>query len=89
MTDDRRPGISVPLHVGVLLGLSTGAYALTLAAVTGVQSAADAAARSERAPTVAAIEAMAAEHDRLASRLEAARTAYESAAGTYGAAGLE
>jgi hypothetical protein len=89
MTDDRRSAMSVPAHLGVILGLSTGAYALTLAAVTGLQSSAEAATRMERAPTIAAIDTMAADHDRLTARLDAARTAYEAAAGVYGDAGLQ
>jgi hypothetical protein len=89
MTDGRRSAVSVPAHLGVILGLSTGTYALTLAAVTGLQSSAEAATRMERAPTIAAIEAMAADHDRLTARLDAARAAYEAAAGVYGDAGLQ
>jgi hypothetical protein len=89
MTEDRRSVVSVPAHLGVILGLSTGAYALTLAAVTGFQSSAEAATRMERAPTIAAIGAMAADHDRLTVRLDAARAAYEAAAGGYGDAGLQ
>jgi hypothetical protein len=89
MTEERRSAISVPAHLGVILGLSTGAYALTLAAVTGLQSSAEAATRMERAPTIAAIDAMAAGHDRLTARLEAARAVYEAAAGMYGNAGLQ
>ena len=89
MTDERRPAASVPAHLGVILGLSAGAYALTLAAVTGLQSSAEAATRMERAPTIASIDAMAAGHDRLTARLDAARAAYEAAAGVYGDAGLQ
>jgi len=89
MTDGRRPSLVIPAHLGVILGLSTGAYALTLAAVTGLQASAEATARTERAPTVAAIEDLVAGHDRLGARLDAARAAYESAAGTYADAGIE
>jgi len=89
MTDERRPAISIPAHLGVILGLSAGAYALTLAAVTGLQSSAESATRLERAPTIAAIDAMAAGHDRLTARLDTARAAYEAAAGAYGDAGLQ
>lgn len=89
MTDERRSAMSIPAHLGVILGLSTGAYALALAAVTGLQSSAEAATRIERAPTIAAIDAMATDRDRLAARLDAARVAYEAAAGVYGDAGLQ
>ncbi|TAK01146.1 MAG: hypothetical protein EPO36_06405 [Chloroflexota bacterium] len=78
----------MPAHLGVILGVSAGAYALTLAAVTGLQASAEASSRLERAPTIAALEDLRAGHDRLAGRLDAARAAYESAAGTYGDAGL-
>ena len=33
MTEPRRPGVVISAHLGVILGLSMGAYALTLAAV--------------------------------------------------------
>ncbi len=89
MTDGRRPWVSIPIHVGVTLGLSTGAYALTLAAVTAFQSASEAMARTERASTVAAVDELATAHDVVAARLEAARAAYAAAAGTYGSAGLQ
>jgi hypothetical protein len=83
-TDDRLP---VPAHVGVLVGLSAGAYALTLAAVAGIQSTTEARHAAERAPTVAAIHALAAGHDALSARLAAARGAYDAAVGTYAAVG--
>lgn len=89
MTEVRRAGLSVPAHVGVLVGLSTGAYALTLAAVTGFQSSAETASRAERAPTIAAIGEMVAARDSLQDRLDQARAAYEAAAGGYSSAGLE
>ena len=89
MTDPRRLAIALPAHVGVILGLSTGAYALTVAAVTGLQASAEATARAERAPTIAAIDVMTGGHDQLAARLEAARSAYEAAAGAYSTAGLQ
>jgi hypothetical protein len=90
MTDmRRRPGVVIPAHLGIILGLSTGAYALTLAAVTGLQSSAEASTRLERARTIAAIGNLATGHDRLAARLDAARGAYEAAAGAYAGAGLE
>jgi threonine dehydrogenase-like Zn-dependent dehydrogenase len=89
MTEVSRIGLSVPAHIGVLVGLSTGAYALTLAAVTAFQSSAETASRAERAPTIAAVGEMAAAHDGLQERLDQARAAYEAAAGAYSSAGLE
>ncbi len=72
-----------PLHVGVLLGLSAGAYAVALAGVTGLQSATDQATIAAREPAVAAVEAAAAEHDRLEALLADARAALASASGDY------
>ncbi len=43
MTEGRRFDLSIPAHVGVILGLSTGAYALAVAGVTGLQSSTEAA----------------------------------------------
>jgi hypothetical protein len=88
MTDARRGGISVPAHIGVLVGLSTSAYALTLAGITGLQSSTEGAARAARAPMVAAIGEMTTAHDGLQARLDRARVAYEAAAGAYSDAGL-
>lgn len=81
---DRLP---VPAHVGVLFGLSAGAYAITLAAVAGFQSTDEARMAAERAPTVAAIGQLQAGHDDLKARLDAARAAYEAAAGAYAIVG--
>lgn len=88
-TDPSRPPATIPAHLGIILGLSTGAYALALAAVTGLQSTTEAATRLERAPTIAAIGELTAGHDRLTARLDAARAAYEAAAGAYAGAGLQ
>ena len=88
MTDPRRADLlGLPPHVGVLVGLSAGAYALVLAGVAGVQSADEAALRAERAPTVARLEALQAGHDALLDRVEAARLAYERGVGAYGLIG--
>lgn len=87
MTERRRLP-SLPPNVVVYLGLSTGAYALSLAAVTGLQSASEAAARSARAPMVDAVNAVTADHDLLAQRVTAAHRAYDAAAAAYEAAGV-
>ncbi len=89
MTEGRRFDLSIPAHVGVILGLSTGAYALAVAGVTGLQSSTEAAISAERAPTIAKIEAMSIAHDRVDAQLGRARAAWEAAAGSYSAAGLE
>lgn len=77
MTDRR------PWHLGAYLGLSIGAYAALLAAVTGVQSVADAAAVAAREPGLAAAAGLAADHDRLERALHAAGDAYGAAATRY------
>ena len=77
-TETRRP-----LHVGVLLGLSAGAYAITLAGVTGLQSTADEAAIEARQPALSALEAAAVEHDRLEAELSAARSSLATAGDDY------
>lgn len=87
-TDGPEPiRLPVPGHVGVLFGLSAGAYAISLAAVAGMQSTDEARIRAERAPTVAAIEELQQGHDALRTRLDDARWAYESAAAAYAAVG--
>jgi hypothetical protein len=77
MTDRR------PWHLGAFLGLSIGAYAGILAAVTGVQSAADAAVVAARGPGLADAAALAADHDRLERALGVAGDAYGDAAARY------
>jgi hypothetical protein len=88
MTEARRGGFSVPAHVGGLVGLATGAYSLTLAGITGLQSSSEVATRAARAPMVEAIGAMTTEHNGLQARLDRARVAYEATAGAYSDAGL-
>jgi hypothetical protein len=77
MTDRR------PWHLGTYLGLSIGAYAAILAAVTGAQSAADAATVAARDPGLAAAAELAADHDRLERALLAAGDRYGEAATRY------
>lgn len=72
-----------PLHVGVLLGLSAGAYAISLAGVTGLQSATDQATIAARQPALTALEAATAEHDRLEAELAAARASLGTAGDDY------
>ena len=72
-----------PYHIGVLIGLSTGAYALSLAAVTTLQVASDQALIDERAPMRMAIDLLADHHDRMAAGMDAARRGYDAASGGY------
>lgn len=89
MTERRASGLSFPAHVGVIVGLSTGAYAVTVAGVAGLQSVTETRLAADRAPTVAAIAAMQTAHDGLENRLGHASVAYEEAAAAYQAAGID
>ena len=91
MTD--RPAIRmpraprVPAHVGVLLGISTAAYAVTLAGVTGLQASSDAELVRERAPAQAGISDLGARNDQLSGELGLASQRYNTLADAYAAAG--
>jgi len=75
-----------PYHLGVLLGVSAGAYAASLAGVTFLQASSEAATAAVRAPAAAAIERMAADNDRLEGAIAAARERMTTAGDDYGAA---
>jgi hypothetical protein len=78
MTETRRP-----LHVGAFLGLSAGAYAISLAAVTALQVQSESAVMVDRGPTAQAIEQLSASNDRLASRTQQVGRTYDQATGAY------
>jgi hypothetical protein len=78
MTEARRP-----LHVGAFLGLSAGAYAISLAAVTALQVQSESAVMVDRAPTTQAIEQLSASNDRLESRTQQVGRTYDHATGAY------
>lgn len=78
MTDPKRP-----LHLGVFLGLSAGAYATGLAAVTWLQVQSEAAVVESRAPAAQTIEALAAQNDSLASSAQRAGATYRRATDAY------
>ncbi len=78
MTETRRP-----VHLAVLVGVSAGAYAASLAGVTALQSATDARIAAERAPAKHAVDVMAGGADELETSLDAATHAYTVAAGRY------
>lgn len=74
-----------PVHVGALLGLSTGLYATTLAGVAFLQQQADSNLAAARAPAVAQVDELRALNDRLAAtvndladREQALSTDYET-----------
>ncbi|MEO8470201.1 MAG: hypothetical protein ABI573_11125 [Chloroflexota bacterium] len=79
--------IRLPAHLGVLMGLSAGAYALCLAGVTGLQSMSEAQLAVDRAPAIETIRAVQQDHDQLEARLATARSAYGAAAEAYRASG--
>ena len=66
---------AVPAHVGTMLGLSVAGYGMALALVTGLQATSEAAIAADRAPVAAAIDDIAARHDRLGQTLQAAGSA--------------
>jgi hypothetical protein len=72
-----------PYHVGVAVGLTTGAYALALLAVTQVQAERDTALVEERAPAAQAIKLLDAHHDRMTTQLAQARERYLAGAAVY------
>ncbi len=77
-TEPRRP-----VHLAVLVGLSAGAYAASLAGVTALQSSTDRQTTEARAPIDAVAAAMAARHDRLEADVNRAADAYTVAAKQY------
>lgn len=81
------PSTGLPAHVGVLLGLSTCAYALSLAAVSRLQSQSEADLAAQRAPALATIDRLNREYTRLESQLALARSAYQASADAYAATG--
>ena len=83
MTDDRRP-----IHLAVLLGVSAGAYAVTLAGVTGLQAATDAHVRAQRSPIDLAAMVMADDRVALEAATEAAARRYAVLADRYRRSGL-
>lgn len=79
--------IRLPAHLGVLMGLSAGAYALCLAGVTGLQSMSEAQLAANRAPAIETIRSVQQKHDQLEARLATARSSYAAAAEAYRASG--
>lgn len=86
-TAPARLDLRLPVHVGVFLGLSTAAYAVTLAGVTALESRTEADQAADRAPTLAGIDALAGRNQAAAAALANAGTDYQAAAAAYQAAG--
>ena len=78
MTDARRP-----VHLAVMLGASAGIYAVSLAGVTALQSAADRALIEDRAPLGEATRSLSGGHDGLETDLDRAAREYGAAAASY------
>jgi hypothetical protein len=72
-----------PVPIAVVVGLSAGAYAASLAGVTALQAASDRQLAEANAPAGEMISALTEQHDRLGDRLVAAGSAYGSAANAY------
>lgn len=85
MTTDRR----MPLHLAVLVGASTAAYAISLAGVTALQSAADGAVVEARSPSRDAAQRLTDAHDKLQLEMDTATRAYADSAARYDALSVE
>ena len=79
-TEPRRP-----YHLGVAIGVTTGAYALSLLVASSLQFEHDRALIADRQPVADAIDVLGDHHDDMALRLDAARAAYSTGADGYGA----
>lgn len=79
-------GVKRPYHLGVLLGVSAGAYAASLAGVTFLQASSEAATAAVRAPAVDAVARMAAGNDRLEQAIASVRERLAASGGDYEAA---
>jgi hypothetical protein len=80
MTESRRP-----VHLAVLVGTATAAYAVSLAGVTALQSETDQARIADRAPTAHLADQLGDGHDRLEATVQRAADAYARAAERYDA----
>ena len=77
----------LPAHIAVMLGLSTAAYAVSLAAVATDQSQLEAATTAARAPAVDAVDSLVRGNDALNAALGEADGRLASVVADYGAAG--
>ena len=72
-----------PIHLGIAVGISASVYAVSLAAVTGLQSAQSAQLATDRAPLADAAARLDASNALLDSRLTAARDAFNASAAAF------
>jgi hypothetical protein len=77
----------VPAHVAVMLGLSTAAYSVSLAAVAADQSQTDAATQAARAPALDAVSSITRANDILDATVGRADSELNAVTSDYGAAG--
>jgi hypothetical protein len=80
----RRTSARLPVHLVVIGGLTTAAYAISLAAVTSLQVAGDRALIAARDPVRQAIGRLSRSYDHLESAVASSRGRYMSAADRYG-----
>jgi hypothetical protein len=80
MADQRRP-----VHIGVVVGLSASVYAVSLAAVTGLQAGRIASADEAARPATRAVDELSTVHAEFERRLAAIRDAYNASTGSYAA----
>lgn len=78
MAETRRP-----IHLGIVIGLSTGVYALSLAAVTGLQSGQNAQLAADRGPAADVAARLEAANTALEARLAAAQAAFDTSVSSY------
>ena len=76
---DRR----LPSHLVVLVGVSAGAYAISLAGVTALQSHADVRLIEQRRPFQEAAGSAGLDHDALEAAVESATRRYDALAARY------
>jgi hypothetical protein len=72
-----------PIHLGIAVGVSASVYAVSLAAVTGLQSAQNAQIAADFAPAAAAVDRLDAVDSDLEARLEAASAAFDDSASAF------
>jgi len=89
MTDPLGRVRRVPAHIAVMLGLSTAAYAVSLAAVAMDESRAEATVAAARLPALDVIDALARDNGVLDAAIGRADGDLTSAAAAYGTAGSQ
>ncbi len=79
----RAAAARLPIHVAVTVGVTATLYAVSLAAVTGLQHAGDARLAAERAPASAAVEALQGANDALDADLAVLSAGFSGASDAY------